>query len=156
MGDGPDERRLRRLAGPTIRFAGRVSDAEVTAALRSAKALVVTAKEEFGIAAVEAQASGRPVIALDDGGVRETVLDGLTGTFYPGNDPDALAAAVLRFDADAVDPQACVENAERFDEAHFRHGIRSIVEGARQGDRPLRGARRRPPLRARGLAGQAP
>jgi glycosyltransferase involved in cell wall biosynthesis len=157
VGDGPDERRLRRLAGPTIRFAGRVSDAEVAAALRSAKALVVTAKEEFGIAAVEAQASGRPVVALDEGGVPETVLEGLTGTFYAGNDPDALAAAVLRFDADAVDPQACVQNAERFDEAHFRHGIRAIVERAGQGDRPLRGARRRrPPLRARGLAGQAP
>jgi glycosyltransferase involved in cell wall biosynthesis len=155
VGDGPDERRLRRLAGPTIRFAGRVSDAEVAAALRSAKALVVTAKEEFGIAAVEAQASGRPVVALDEGGVPETVLEGLTGTFYAGNDPDALAAAVLRFDADAVDPQACVQNAERFDEAHFRHGIRAIVERG-QGDRPLRGARRRPPLRARGLAGQAP
>jgi hypothetical protein len=63
---------------------------------------------------------------------------------------------VLRFDADAVDPEACVQNAERFDEAHFRHGIRTIVERARRGDRPLRGARRRPPLRARGLAGQAP
>jgi glycosyltransferase involved in cell wall biosynthesis len=156
VGDGPDERRLRRLAGPTIRFAGRVSDAEVAAALRSAKALVVTAKEEFGIAAVEAQASGRPVVALDEGGVRETVLDGLTGTFYAGNDPDALAAAVRRFDAAAVDPQACVQNAERFDEAHFRHGIRAVVERAGQGDRPLRSARRRPPLRARGLARQAP
>ena len=156
VGDGPDERRLRRLAGPTVRFAGRLSDAEVAAALRSAKALVVTAKEEFGIAAVEAQAAGRPVIALDEGGVRETLLDGLTGTFYPGNDPDALAEAVARFDADAVDPQVCVDNAERYDEAHFRHGIRAIVERARQSDRPLRGARRRPPLRARGLAGQAP
>jgi glycosyltransferase involved in cell wall biosynthesis len=156
VGDGPDERRLRRLAGPTVRFAGRLSDAEVAAALRSAKALVVTAKEEFGIAAVEAQAAGRPVIALDEGGVRETVLDGLTGTFYPGNDPGALAAAVARFDADAVDPRVCVDNAERYDEAHFRHGIRAIVERARQSDRPLRGARRRPPLRARGLAGQAP
>jgi glycosyltransferase involved in cell wall biosynthesis len=156
VGDGPDERRLRRLAGPTIRFAGRLSDAEVAATLRSAKALVVTAKEEFGIAAVEAQAAGRPVIALDEGGVRETVLDGLTGTFYAGNDPDALAAAVARFDADGVDPQVCVDNAERYDEAHFRHGMRAMVERARQSDRPLRGARRRPPLRARGLAGQAP
>ena len=61
-----------------------------------------------------------------------------------------------RFDAAAVDPQACVQNAERFDEAHFRHGIRAVVERSGQGDRPLRGARRRPPLRARGLAGQAP
>jgi hypothetical protein len=96
------------------------------------------------------------VIALDEGGVRETVLDGLTGTFFAGNDPAALAAAVAGFDVDAVDPQVCVDNAERYDEAHFRHGIRAIVDRARQSDRPLRGARRRPPLRARGLAGQAP
>jgi glycosyltransferase involved in cell wall biosynthesis len=155
VGDGPDERRLRRMAGPTISFAGRLSDAEVAATLGSARALVVTAKEEFGIAAVEAQASGRPVIALDEGGLRETILDGLTGTFFSGRDPAALAEAVRAFDATAVDPQVCVDNAERFDEAHFRHGIRSIVERARQGDRPLRGERRRPPLRARGLAGQA-
>jgi glycosyltransferase involved in cell wall biosynthesis len=155
VGDGPDERRLRRLAGPTIRFAGRLGDREVAAALGSAKALVVTAKEEFGIAAVEAQAAGRPVIALAEGGVRETVIDGLTGTFFACRDPEALVEAVRRFDPTAVDPQVCVENAERFDESHFRHGIRAIVERARNDDRPLRGARRRPPLRARGLAGQA-
>src|SRR3954454_3421150 len=60
VGDGPDARRLQRMAGPTVRFAGRVSDAEVAGLLSSARALVVTAVEEFGIAAVEAQASGRP------------------------------------------------------------------------------------------------
>jgi glycosyltransferase involved in cell wall biosynthesis len=155
VGDGPDERRLRRLAGPTICFAGRLGDREVAAALSSARALLVTAKEEFGIAAVEAQAAGRPVIALADGGVRETVIDGLTGTFFSGPDPEGLVDAVRRFDPMAIDPQVCVENAERFDESHFRHSIRAIVERARQDDRPLRGARRRPPLRARGLAGQA-
>src|SRR5438067_1851309 len=60
-GDGPDMRRLRRLAGPSIRFAGRVTDAEAARLLSSCRALVVTATEEFGIAAVEAQAAGRPV-----------------------------------------------------------------------------------------------
>src|SRR5206468_12226 len=58
IGDGPDARRLHRLAGPTVRFVGRVSDAEVARLLASARALVVTATEEFGIAAVEAQAAG--------------------------------------------------------------------------------------------------
>ena len=60
VGDGPDERRLKRLAGPTIRFAGRLTDADTVRTLQRARALVVTAKEEFGIAAVEAQAAGRP------------------------------------------------------------------------------------------------
>ena len=85
VGDGPEGRRLRHLAGPTVRFAGRVSDAEVASLMRSAQALVVTAVEEFGIAAIEAQASGRPVLAADAGGVRETVLEGRTGAFFaPG------------------------------------------------------------------------
>src|SRR6185295_8972128 len=130
VGNGPDYRRLRRLAGPTITFTGRVSDGQAADLLASARALVVTATEEFGIAAVEAQAAGRPVIALAEGGVRETVLEGVTGTFYAMPDPAALADAVRGFDTLAVDPAACVENAARFDVAHFRHGLRAVVERA--------------------------
>jgi glycosyltransferase involved in cell wall biosynthesis len=156
IGDGPDFRRLRRLAGPTVTFTGRVSDAEAAALLSAARALVVTATEEFGIAAVEAQAAGRPVIALAEGGVCETVIEGETGTFYAEPEPAALAAAVLRFDPLAVDPAACVENARRFDVAHFRNGLRGIVDRAlagERGDGPL--LRRRPPRRPAGLAWQA-
>ena len=146
VGNGPDYRRLRRLAGPTVRFTGRVSDAEAAALLSAARALVVTATEEFGIAAVEAQAAGRPVIALADGGVRETVLDGVTGTFYAWPDPLLLADTVRRFDALAVDPDACVANAARFDAGHFRHGIRAVVAQAlaSRGAAPRRRSARRP------------
>jgi glycosyltransferase involved in cell wall biosynthesis len=154
VGNGPDYRRLRRLAGPTVTFTGRVSDAQAAALLASARALVVTATEEFGIAAVEAQAAGRPVIALADGGVRETVIEGLTGTFYPTPDPAALADAVRRFDALAVDPAACVENAARFDVAHFRHGLRAVVDRALTSDRREGPPRRRAPRRPVGLAWQ--
>src|SRR3954451_8556576 len=95
VGDGPEWRRLRRLAGPTVRLTGRLSDGEVADLLRTSQALVVTAEEEFGIAAVESLASGRPVIALRSGGVLETVTAGATGAFYDdGDDPQALAAAV--------------------------------------------------------------
>src|SRR3954468_13694510 len=138
IGNGPDARRLRRLAGPTVHFEGRVSDARAAQLLAQAKALVVTATEEFGIAAVEAQAAGRPVIAYAEGGVRETVLDGITGTFFERPEAGALAAAVERFDALAADPAACRDNAERFDVAHFRHGLRAIVAEACAGDRPVR------------------
>ena len=82
IGDGPDARRLKKLAGPTVRFAGRATDADVARMLASARALVVTATEEFGIAAVEAQAAGRPVIALRHGGVVETLVEGRTGVFF--------------------------------------------------------------------------
>jgi glycosyltransferase involved in cell wall biosynthesis len=155
VGDGPDYRRLRRLAGPTVSFAGRVSDADAAALLQSARALVVTATEEFGIAAVEAQAAGRPVIALADGGVRETVIEGLTGTFYAQPDPATLAAAVRRFDALAVDPAACVENAARFDVGHFRHGMRAVVDRALADERRAGPSRRPSPRRQTGLAWQA-
>jgi glycosyltransferase involved in cell wall biosynthesis len=150
VGDGPDDRRLRALAGPTIRFSGRVSDPEAAALLARARALVTVASEEFGIAAVEAQAAGRPVIALRDGGVCETVREGVTGTFFPAPDADALIAAVERFDVHAVDPHACVANAARFDAAAFREGIRRVVdEGGERGASPREPRR---PTRARGLA----
>jgi glycosyltransferase involved in cell wall biosynthesis len=152
VGNGPDARRLRRLAGPTVSFAGRVSDAEAARLLARARALVVTATEEFGIAAVEAQAAGRPVIALREGGVRETVVEGVTGAFYETPEVGALVDAVRSFDALAVDPAACVASARRFDTAHFRRGLIAVVERVLGGRESRRAPRRRPPRRARGLA----
>jgi glycosyltransferase involved in cell wall biosynthesis len=130
IGDGPDARRLRRLAGPTVRFTGRVTDAEVARLLATSRALVVTATEEFGIAAVEAQAAGRPVVALDEGGVTETVQEGLTGVFYEEATPEALAAAIAAFDPLSVDPAACVANAQRFGREAFAREIRVNVDQA--------------------------
>jgi glycosyltransferase involved in cell wall biosynthesis len=139
VGDGPETVRLRRLAGPTVRFAGRVSDAEVAELMRSCQALVVTAEEEFGIAAVEAQASGRPVIALGRGGVRETVVDGRTGCFYPEDRPEALIETLRGFDAGAYDAGACVANADRFSVARFQESLRATVDAAlADGDAPVR------------------
>jgi glycosyltransferase involved in cell wall biosynthesis len=149
IGDGPDARRLERMAGSNVRFTGRVSDAEVARLLGGAKALVVTATEEFGIAAVEAQAAGRPVVALAEGGVTESVLEGETGVFYDEATPDALAAAVAGFDPMAVDPAACVANAQRFSRAAFAAEIRANVDAALAAGPSPRGDRNRP---ARGLA----
>jgi glycosyltransferase involved in cell wall biosynthesis len=128
-GDGPSRRGLERIAGPTIRFAGRVSDAEVARLMSSCRALVVTGREEFGIAAVEAQAAGRPVIARGAGGLLENVVDGVTGCWWDGG-PDELATAVSEFDALGVDPQACVDNAARFDAAVFHERFPREVEAA--------------------------
>jgi glycosyltransferase involved in cell wall biosynthesis len=144
VGDGPDARRLRRMAGPTIRFEGRVPDARVAELLETCRALVVTATEEFGIAAVEAQAAGRPVIALAQGGARETVQDGETGILYSPDDAGVLASAVAGFDSLAVNSEACVANAERFATNRFRDGLRGVVdETVASAPAPHR-ARRRP------------
>jgi glycosyltransferase involved in cell wall biosynthesis len=128
-GDGPDRRRLRALAGPTVRFPGRVSDPEIARLMATSKAFVLTSMEEFGIAAVEAQAAGRPVIARHAGGALETVVDGVTGVFFNGG-PDQLAETVSGFDAGAFDSQACVANALRFDRQVFRDRLYAEVEEA--------------------------
>lgn len=129
VGDGPEARRLRRLAGPTITFMGRLGDDAVAEVLASARALVQTSIEEFGIAAVESQAAGRPVIARRGGGALETVVDGVTGRLWSGG-PEELARAVLAFDDGAVDPAACVANAARFDVATFRRRMLAEVGAA--------------------------
>jgi glycosyltransferase involved in cell wall biosynthesis len=141
VGDGPDARRLRRLAGSTVRFTGRLPDTAVAEVLRSARALVMTAIEEFGIVAVEAQASGRPVIARRGGGALETVVDGVTGRFWYGGWAE-LARVVQQFDTEAVDPQACVGNAARFDSDVFRRRMLAEIEAASDQASPVPGERR--------------
>jgi glycosyltransferase involved in cell wall biosynthesis len=147
VGDGPDMRRLRRLAGPTVTFAGRVPDGEAARLLQTSRALVVTAAEEFGIAAVEAQAAGRPAIAPSRGGALETVRDGVTGRLWDGGVAE-LVKAVEGFDVDAVDPTACVDNARRFDTTVFSKAFPREVERAlREGEH--RGPEHRPAPRTR-------
>jgi glycosyltransferase involved in cell wall biosynthesis len=155
VGDGPEARRLRRLGGPTIHFAGRVPDAHVAELMRGARALVVTAAEEFGIAAVEAQASGRPVIALAEGGARETVIEGETGAFYRRPDPDALVELLREFDPLEIDPQACTVQASRFNHQRFREGLQAVVADVLAGPRDERRQPRRPRRRPARLLAQA-
>jgi glycosyltransferase involved in cell wall biosynthesis len=130
VGDGPDARRLRREAGPRISFTGRLSDREVAQILQGARALVVTSVEEFGIAAVESQAAGRPVIAQRGGGALETIIDGVTGCFWSAT-PTDLARAVVEFDDAAVDSLACTRNAARFGIPSFRRELLSEIQAAR-------------------------
>ncbi len=157
IGKGPDARRLKALAGPTVHFAGRLSDTAVAIELARARALIVTANEEFGIAAVEAQAAGRPVLALREGGARDTVVDGRTGSYFDAPDPVVLADALRTFDASAFDPAACVANAGNYDATVFHTAfldqVRAALADRSDRDRAtVREARRRPPRRARGLA----
>jgi glycosyltransferase involved in cell wall biosynthesis len=110
-----------------VSFTGRVPDARVAELLSSARALVVTAAEEFGIAAVEALASGRPVIALAAGGVRESVRDGPDRRLLRAAEPEALAAAVEAFDPLSVDPAALRRRRAALRDRAFPGGAAQIV-----------------------------
>jgi glycosyltransferase involved in cell wall biosynthesis len=128
VGDGPDRERLEGLyGGPWVQFCGSVSDAQLVDLYARCIALVVPNVEEFGIAAVEAQAAGRPVVAVNRGGVRETVIPGETGVLIDREDVAALAEALHDTDFDRFDPIKIRANAERFSPAAFRAAFSGLV-----------------------------
>jgi len=132
-GDGPERRRLERLAGPEVAFLGRIDDATLAGEYRRCRALVVPGVEDAGITPLEAMACGRPVIALDRGGVPE-VVEPATGVLYSGDEPAALRAALDAFERveAAFEPAALRQHAERFDRAVFKARLAALVSEARQ------------------------
>jgi glycosyltransferase involved in cell wall biosynthesis len=133
IGDGPDLAACQRAAAghPHIRILGHQSESVVRDELSRAEAFVFAALEDFGIAPLEAQACGTPVLAYGTGGARETVIDGKTGLFFSEQTEDSVRDAVRRFRSHiAFDPVACRANAERFSSSQFREGIRQAVTNA--------------------------
>jgi glycosyltransferase involved in cell wall biosynthesis len=138
VGDGPNEAQARAAAGdaPNITFKGRLARAELIALTQGARATVFAAEEDFGIATVEAQACGTPVIAYGRGGARDIVVappdSRPTGIFFQEQTTVSLIAAVERFEAmaPAITPEDCRANAERFSNAHFRRRFRQVVHDA--------------------------
>jgi glycosyltransferase involved in cell wall biosynthesis len=128
IGTGPERERLEHDYADTAEFLGRVSDEEVAEAYAHARALVVPNVEEFGIAAIEAQASGRPVVAIDDGGTSETVLDGVTGVLVPSGTVDEFAQAIRHTDFDRFEPKRISEHARQFSVEAFQERLLAEVE----------------------------
>lgn len=147
VGDGPGRARLEAEAPPNVRFAGRVSDAELADLYRRCRGLVYPQDEDFGIVAVEAQAAGRPVVALARGGARETVVPlgadrPPTGVWFEEQTPRALAAAVARLESEAgaFDAGAIRRHAETFANARFRREMAAALEASVAGAPPPRAA----------------
>ncbi len=141
IGDGELRDQMKARAGDTVTFLGRASDETVLQAYASCRALVFPGEEDFGITPVEAMAAGAPVIALNQGGARETVIDGATGVLYEGTTGDDLSRAMLRFEE--AESGFCKDeiraHAESFSLASFRramsaflrrHGVTLANEGA--------------------------
>ncbi len=135
VGGGQEASRLRPLFSGNIQYLGSRSDAEVTRLYSECRAFVMPGEEDFGITPLEAQASGRPVIALGRGGATETVvpLESLnpTGVLYPGGSVEDLVAAVRKFEANEqkFGFEACRRQAERFSPEAFRRGFLAEVDG---------------------------
>jgi glycosyltransferase involved in cell wall biosynthesis len=128
IGSGRDEMRLRRLAGRTIQFMGRQTDHEVRRQLAECRALIFPGEDDFGLTPVEAQASGRPVIAYGAGGALHTIVPGKTGVFFQAQEAAALAAAVSTLRDDRFDPAAIRQHALTFDTRQFRRRFLDFVE----------------------------
>jgi glycosyltransferase involved in cell wall biosynthesis len=127
-GDGRDRGRLETMAHSNVTFLGRVPEEDLPGLFARCRAYVLPGVEDFGISPVQAQAAGRPVIAQGAGGARDSVIEGSTGAFFHEPTPEALMAAVRDFDADAIDPRVCAENAARFDVRRFRQELGTFVE----------------------------
>ena len=129
-GDGPERGRLQRMAGRHTEFVGAISDAEAGRLLDTCSAFVFCAEEDFGIAPVEANAHGAPVVAYGRGGARETTIDGETGVLFLAQTVDAVAAAIERCLATEWDDRVLTANAERFSPDKFREGMRAEIGAA--------------------------
>ena len=135
VGKGPDRKRLEELAGPTITFTGWASDADVQGLMERSRGLIFPAEEDFGIAPVEAQACGKPVIAYARGGALETVVDGVTGCFFHEGTVESLLAALDRAETISWDPSAIRRNAECFGEERFHELTSRALAQAAAGKR---------------------
>jgi glycosyltransferase involved in cell wall biosynthesis len=138
VGVGPEEHALRAMAGATVQFLGQISDKELWDEYARCRALLFAAEEDFGLAPVEAQTCGRPVIAYGRGGARESIAGlrgqpGLsTGVLFDEQSEGAISRAILEFERNEhiFDPHFICSWVERFDRNHFLQGFRQLVDTA--------------------------
>lgn len=140
IGSGTEEKKLRKIARGNIEFLGNLTDEELVGYYQHCQALIFPTDEDFGLAPLEVQACGRPVIALKNGGALETVVDpaksrlkignagqGATGEFFYPQTPEVLASVVARFDTSKYNGRDCRKNAERFNKEGFKKKFKEFV-----------------------------
>jgi len=130
VGDGPEREALEAVAGPTVRFAGRLTDRETTSMFERCRALILPGEEDFGLTPLEANAAGRPVVALARGGALDTVRDGETGVLFHDATPESLAAALREVQRPRWNTAHLRAHAETFSEEVFMTRFRSVLATA--------------------------
>lgn len=132
IGTGEEYKKLKKIANKNIEFLGFVKDEERNRLLSRCKAFIHPQEEDFGIAAVEAMAAGRPVIAYKKGGALETVRAGATGEFFEDQTPWSLVDTVREFDASKYEPEEVRQSVLSFDTEVFKQKIKNFVENSFQ------------------------
>jgi len=128
VGRGMEYKRLRKMAGNNIEFLGRVPDRDLSNIYSAAQAFIFPQEEDFGIVAIEALASGRPVIAYQAGDIQENIIDGQTGIFFKEQTADSLNEAIKKFQRMSFDSEFIRNQALKFDRRIFEDKIRRFVE----------------------------
>ena len=121
IGSGPDRKSLEAVAGPSVQFMGRLSDAEVNHYMANCRALLFPGEEDFGMTPLEAAAAGRPTIAYGAGGALETIIEGESGVFFGDQTVQSVTDAILRFEAQDWDSKKLRLHAEKFDVQTFEN-----------------------------------
>jgi glycosyltransferase involved in cell wall biosynthesis len=132
IGDGPELSRLQKMASSNIQFLTNQSDKQVAEILNKARGLVCAAEEDFGIAVVEAQAAGCPVIAYEKGGALETVTRDITGLFFAEQSAESLMDCIKKYEdmLSQFRTEDIVENSKKFSKEHFIKEFIAFVENA--------------------------
>lgn len=128
IGRGPELKRLKKLAGPNIEFLGRLSDEELPEYYAKCRAFIFPQEEDFGIVAMEAMASGKPVVAFRGGDIVEHIEEGKSGVFFERQEVNDIINAVKKLDGLAYDSQYIREKAEKFDKSLFKAKIKEYIE----------------------------
>ncbi len=127
LGNGPEHSKLVGMAGKTIEFKVGLIDSQVAEELASAEAFLFAAQEDFGVAPVEALASGTPVIAYNAGGAKDYVIDGKTGVFFDQQTEDSLVETIKRFQSMKFDSKLIMKHAASFSDQQFREKVSDLI-----------------------------
>lgn len=128
VGGGPGMDTIRAIAGPTVEVLGWVSNEDLRELYRNCTALIFPPEEDFGIAPLEANACGKPVIAFAKGGALETVVAGKTGEFFHEQTPESLIESMRRFNAKSYDPEVIRGHACGFGNARFAQEFQDEIQ----------------------------
>lgn len=127
IGSGREEGRLKKMAKSNVEFLGYLTDESLSRYYKACRGVLIPGVEDFNIVSVEAQSFGKPVIALGQGGVTETVVVGKTGWFFPKKDPESLVETLRKVDLEKIRAADCIANAARFSEERFKTEFKNYV-----------------------------
>ena len=129
VGSGPEKEKLKKIAASNIEFIGHQSAEKLGEYMRTAKAFVFAAEEDFGIIVIEAMACGTPVLALKKGGTAESVIDGKTGILFNEQNPASIIGAIKEFEkvATTFNPEAIRKYSFNFNREVFEENFKDFV-----------------------------